>query len=97
MNDDRSYYRMLPDLELIRLASAAPTELALVLAERLTEVIQLEEAHDTALAVMENTRDEEAAEMANTIDDLTNEVTFLKKVIEDTQASLRDWGNDDDD
>ena len=43
MTNDRNYYRMLSDSELIRVAFDSMDELAIVLAERLSELLNVEE------------------------------------------------------
>lgn len=54
MTHDRNYYRMLTDSELVRVAMDSTNDLALVLAERLSTLLDIEEQ----LEAMTNARDE---------------------------------------
>jgi hypothetical protein len=58
MTQDRNYLRMLSDGELVRTALDRNHELAVVLAERLAELLDVEEQ----LQIMTNERDEMAIE-----------------------------------
>jgi len=73
MTQDRNYLRMLSDSELVRIALDRNHELAVVLAERLSELLNVE-------AELEDAKTE--------IDELTNETNILKAEVDILQASL---------
>ena len=73
MTQDRNYLRMLSDSELVRTALDRNHELAVVLAERLSELLNVE-------AELEDAKNE--------IDELTNETNILKAEVGILQASL---------
>jgi len=72
-NQDRNYLSMLSDSELVRTALDRNHELAVVLAERLSELLGVQEQLDDA---------------KNEIDELTNETNILKAEVGILQASL---------
>jgi hypothetical protein len=72
-NHGRTYLTMLSDAELVRTALDRDHELAVVLAERLSELLDVEAQLDEA---------------KNEIDELTNETNILKAEVGILQASL---------
>jgi len=72
-NHGRTYLTMLSDSELVRMALDRDHELAIVLAERLSELLDVEAQLDEA---------------KNEIDELTNETNILKAEVGILQASL---------
>lgn len=76
MTQDRNYLRMLSDGELVRTALDRNHELAVVLAERLSELLNVE-------AELEDAKTE--------IDELTNDTNILKAEIEELNESRKYW------
>ena len=77
---DRNYYRMCDDSDLIRAARDSRDELALALAERLAEMADVEDEHDTlrdaldeATRLVDHLRDE--------VQDMLDEIERLRGLV----------------
>lgn len=75
---DRNYYRMCDDSDLIRAAHDSGDELALVLAERLAEMADLEHERDALRDALD--------EATRLVDHLRDEVQDMLDEIEDLRA-----------
>lgn len=75
---DRNYYRMCDDSDLIHAARDSGDELALVLAERLAEMADLEHERDTLRDALD--------EVTRLVDTLRDELNDLEDEIEDLHA-----------
>jgi phage shock protein A len=79
---DRNYYRMCDDSDLIRAARDSRDELALVLAERLAEMADLEDERDTLRDELDEAR-EQIDRLRGELIDAEDEIERLDAVIND--------------
>jgi uncharacterized coiled-coil DUF342 family protein len=78
---DRNYYRMCDDSDLIRAARDSRDELALVMAERLAEMADLEDERDTLRDALIDARAQ--------IDHLRDELTGAEEEIENAKSVIK--------